>query len=83
MVFQNNIITIILKLALLMSTHLYKVTAKKDYGKLAKGMFVEIVIRNTNRKPTQREVIEAINLKYGDKTAVNGLSMTNFEIVEL
>ena len=66
-----------------MSTHLYKVTAKKKYGKLAKGMSVEIVISNASRKPNQREVIDAINQKYGTNTAVNGLSLTNFDIVKL
>lgn len=65
-----------------MSTHLYIATAKKEYGRLAKGMFVEIVIRNASRPPTQKEVVEAINKKYGDKTAVNGLSLSNFDIVK-
>ncbi|MFV0176506.1 peptidase [Empedobacter falsenii] len=66
-----------------MSNYLYKVTAKKKYGKLAKGMSVEIVISNASRKPNQREVIDAINQKYGTNTAVNGLSLTNFDIVKL
>ncbi|MFC0343465.1 peptidase [Epilithonimonas hispanica] len=65
-----------------MSTHLYIATAKKQYGKLAKGMFVEITIRNASRPPTQKEVLEAINEKYGDKTAVNGLSLSNFDIAK-
>ncbi|WP_312090133.1 peptidase [Chryseobacterium sp.] len=65
-----------------MSTLLYIATAKKEYGRLAKGMFVEIVIRNASRPPTQKEVIEAINKKYGEKTAVNGLSLSNFDIVK-
>ena len=71
-----------IKKNIIMSTHLYKVTVKKEYGKLAKGMFVEIVITNASRPPNQKEVIEAVNIKYGDKTAVNGLSLTNFEIVK-
>ena len=65
-----------------MSTHLYKVISKKEYGKLAKGMFVEIVIRNTSRPPNQKEIIEAINQKYGDKTAVNGISLSLFDILK-
>lgn len=65
-----------------MSTHLYKVIAIKDYGKLAKGMNVEIIIRNASRPPSQREVIEAINQKYGANTAVNGLSLSNFDILK-
>ncbi len=66
-----------------MSNHLYKVTAKKEYGKLAKGMFVEIVIRNASRLPNQKEILEAINQKYGDKTVGNGCSLSNFDIVKL
>ena len=66
-----------------MSTHLYKGTAKKEYGKLEKGMSVEIIIRNASRPPSQREVIDAINQKYGTNTAVNGLSLSNFEIRKL
>ena len=32
--------------------------------------------------PSQREVIDAINQKYGSGTAVNGLSLSNFSIVK-
>ena len=50
-----------------MSNHLWKVTAKRDSGNIAKGMSVEIIVKNATRKPSQSEVIEAINLKYGAK----------------
>lgn len=43
-------------------------------------MFVEIVINNATRKPTQKEVLDAINQKYGAGTATNGTSLSNFEI---
>lgn len=65
-----------------MSTHLYKVTAKKEFGKLAKGMSVEIIIRNASRSPTQREIIEAVNQKYGANTVRSGISLSNIEIVK-
>lgn len=65
-----------------MSTHNYKVTSKKEYGKLAKGMFVEIVIRNTSRPPNQKEIIEAINQKYGEKTIANGISLSFFGMLK-
>lgn len=45
-------------------------------------MAVEIVIRNASRPPSQREVIDVINQKYGSGTAVNGLSLSNFSIVK-
>ncbi|MRM83694.1 peptidase [Riemerella anatipestifer] len=67
-----------------MSTHLWNVIAKRDVNKIAKGMSVEIVIRNASRKPNQKEVIEAFNAKYGAGTALSGLSISvNFEIVEV
>lgn len=66
-----------------MSTYLYKVVAKKEIGKIAKGMSVEIVIKNASRKPNQKEVIDSLNLKYGAKTAASGLSLSNFEITEM
>lgn len=65
-----------------MSITLWKVTSKKENAKLAKGMFVEIVIRNASREPNQKEVIEAINNKYGEKTALNGLSMSLFDFLK-
>ena len=63
-----------------MSVYLWRVVAVKDTTKLAKGMSVEIVIRNTNRKPNQKEVLEAFNQRYGAGTAPNGTSLTNFHI---
>lgn len=65
-----------------MSITLWKVTAKKENAKLAKGMFVEIVIRNASREPNQKEVLEAINNKYGEKTAFHGLSMSLFDFLK-
>lgn len=46
-------------------------------------MNVEILIKNASRKPTQKEVITAINEKYGGRTATNGTSLSIFEMVEL
>lgn len=65
-----------------MSITLWKVTAKKENAKLAKGMFVEIVIRNASRQPNQKEVLEAINNKYGEKTVSNGSSMSFFDFLK-
>lgn len=63
-----------------MSVYLWRVVAVKDTAKLAKGMSVEIVIRNTSRKPNQKEVLEAFNQRFGAGTAPNGTSLTNFQI---
>ena len=48
-----------------MSAYLWKVTTKKQVGKLPAGASVEIVKNNTNAKPTQKEINEAYNAKYG------------------
>ena len=66
-----------------MANHVWKVTAKRDSFTIAKGMTVEIVVRNASRKPNQKEVIDAINQKYGSKTASNGTYMGNFDMVKL
>ena len=66
-----------------MSVYLWRVVAVKDTAKLAKGMSVEIVIRNTSRKPNQKEVLEAFNQRYGAGTVPNGTSLTNFQIEKI
>ena len=48
---------------------------------IAKLLRPEGVLLNCDFK-TAKEVIEAINKKYGEKTAVNGLSLSNFDIVK-
>ena len=63
-----------------MSVYLWRVVAVKDTAKLAKGMSIEIVIRNASRKPNQKEVLEAFNQRFGEGTAPNGTSLTNFQI---
>lgn len=63
-----------------MSTTLWKVTAKKEYNKIAKGMWVEIIIKNSSMKPSSREIMEAFNAKYGDKTVSPGQNQSFFEI---
>lgn len=48
-----------------MSAYLWKVTAKKQLNKLPAGANVEIVKSGTNAKPSQKEINEAFNAKYG------------------
>lgn len=50
----------------IMANHLWKVTAKRDSFSISKGMNVEILVKNASRKLTQKEVITAINEKYGE-----------------
>lgn len=67
----------------IMANELWRATAKRDSFSISKGMNVEILIRNASRKPSQKEVIEAINEKYGDKTASNGTSLSIFDLEKL
>ena len=48
-----------------MSSHLWKVTAKKAVGKVAKGMEAEVVKSGTTAKPVIKEIEEAFKRKYG------------------
>lgn len=66
-----------------MANYLWQVTAKRDSFGISKGMNVEILIKNASRKPNQHEVIDAINKKYGVKTAANGTSLSIFDIVQM
>ncbi|MBF1586487.1 MAG: peptidase [Prevotella sp.] len=63
-----------------MSAYLWKVTTKKQVGKLPAGASVEIVKNNTTGKPTQKEINEAYKTKYG----VDGGSLsTSYYDIEL
>lgn len=67
-----------------MVNYLWRVTAKRNATpKVVSGMSVEIVISNSNRKPSQKEIIEAINMKYGEGTALGGISLSYFDIVKV
>ena len=48
-----------------MSAYLWKVTTKKQVGKLPAGASVEIVKNNKSGKPTQKEINAAFDAKYG------------------
>ena len=44
--------------------NLWKVTAKRESGKLLKGMSVEIPISDRSGKPRAKEIAQAIAAKY-------------------
>ena len=64
-----------------MSNHLWKVTALRVTGKVAKGMEVEVVKTGTTAKPNIKEIGEAFERKYGI-TLISGCSLSNFDIKE-
>lgn len=43
---------------------LWKVTAKRDSGKVVKGMSVEIVISDRSGEPRPKEIVSAFQSKY-------------------
>ena len=66
-----------------MSRHLWKVTANKESGEIAKGMSVEIVVKNSSAKPTIREIAQALSDKYDIKDySGSGKSMSMFDFEE-
>lgn len=66
-----------------MSTYLWKVTAIKDNGSLKKGFSVEILKKDTNAKPSQKEISSAINQKYNTNINDSLCGLSNFEIINV
>ncbi len=62
-----------------MVNQLWKVTTVKVFGKISKGMFVEIVKSGISAPPTIKEIGDAFNRKYGI-VLPTGCSLSNFEI---
>lgn len=66
-----------------MTGTLWSVTAIKSAGKLTKGMSVEILVTGTSARPNAKQIIEAIEDKYGVTVASCYCGYGNFEIVKL
>ena len=66
-----------------MAGTLWSVTAIKSAGKLTKGMSVEILVTGTSASPNAKQIIEAIEDKYGVTVASCHCGYGNFEIVKL
>lgn len=63
---------------------IYSVTAITTFGKLVKGMSVEIVISNSNRQPSQNEIMNAFNQRYGVDTVRSGIAGSSyFDVTKL
>lgn len=61
-----------------MSSYLWKVTANKNWGKVAKGMMVEVLVVNRSGKPNVREIQEALEKKFPIKIA-GGMPESTFD----
>ena len=55
----------------------------KNAGKLTKGMSVEILVTGTSAKPSVKQIIEAIEDKYGVTVSSCHCGYANFEIEKL
>lgn len=65
-------------------SYIYRVTAKTNNGKLVRGMSVEIVISNNSRQPSQNEIMNAFNQRYGADTVRSGIGGSSyFDITRL
>lgn len=53
-----------------MSNFMWKAKANKNFGKLVKGMEVEVLVKNRTGKPNITELRDAISNKY----SINSLS---------
>jgi len=63
--------------------HLWKATARRNNGKLLKGMFVEILKSGTNAKPNQEELCDALNNKYKANIHSSHCGQSNFDFTEI
>lgn len=66
-----------------MAGTLWSITAIKNAGKLTKGMNVEILVTGTLARPNAKQIIEAIENKYGVTVSSSFCGSGNFEIVKL
>ena len=63
--------------------NLWKVTAKRESGKLVKGMRVEIPISERTGIPSAKEIAQAILFKYNIEVGETRCTEIYFEIVKI
>lgn len=61
-----------------MSNFIWKVKTNKNFGKLVKGMEVEVIVKNRTGQPNIAEITEAIKVKYGIDS-LGGLPASTFD----
>lgn len=64
-----------------MSSYVWKTTANENWGKVANGMMVEVLVINRSGKPLVKEIQEAIEKKYPIKVS-GGMPESTFDIVK-
>lgn len=66
-----------------MATRLWRVTAKRDNGKVKKGMNTEVLLWYTNAKPNSKQIAEVLNIKYGENIHASAVNVHFFELNDL
>lgn len=64
-----------------MDSYLWKCSANKNWGKVTKGMMVEVLVVNRTGKPNAREIQEDLEKKF-PITIAGGMPESTFEIVK-
>ena len=64
-----------------MSGTLWQVKALVNHAQVVSGMEVEILIKGRTGKPSQKEIMEALDIKYEIK-APSGLNMNIFQFTK-
>lgn len=65
-----------------MSKHLWNVKAKTKWGAVLRGMEVEIVVENSDGKPSIKNITSALESKYSVKIG-GGLPASTFDFYKL
>ena len=63
--------------------NLWKVTAKRESGKIVKGISVEIPISDRSSKPRAKEIANAIKAKYNIDASEGKCTETYFTIEKI
>ncbi len=64
-----------------MSSYLWEVTANKNWGKVTKGMMVEVLVVNRTGKPNVKEIQEDLEKKF-PITIAGGMPESTFDITK-
>jgi len=61
-----------------MSDYLWKIKAVTNWGKVVKGMEVDVIVRNNTGKPTTDAIRDALEAKYSIKIG-GGMPSSTFD----
>lgn len=62
---------------------IFRVTVIKKFGRLASGMWVELYYQNSEAIPMVKDIMDALNNKYGAGTVTGSISKSDLRIEKL